>query len=93
MAAWIIGFLAIPVPAGAGLRELMFLAASGLDHGPAVAVAAIARLLFIAVDGPAAACSGCGRSAGPRTDRHRPPDRRPPNTAPADGALTDGSIQ
>ncbi|MEO7262468.1 MAG: lysylphosphatidylglycerol synthase domain-containing protein [Jatrophihabitantaceae bacterium] len=50
VAAWIIGFLAIPVPAGAGLRELVFLAISGLDNGPAVAVAAIARLLFIAVD-------------------------------------------
>lgn len=51
VAAWIIGFLAIPVPAGAGLRELIFLAVSGLDHGPAVAVAAIARVLFIVVDG------------------------------------------
>jgi len=50
VAAWIIGFLAIPVPAGAGLRELVFLAISGLDSGPAVAVAAIARLLFIIVD-------------------------------------------
>jgi uncharacterized membrane protein YbhN (UPF0104 family) len=50
VAAWIIGFLAIPVPAGAGLRELIFVAISGLDNGPAVAVAAIARLLFIVVD-------------------------------------------
>lgn len=50
VAAWIIGFLAIPVPAGAGLRELIFVAISGLDTGPAVAVAAIARLLFIVVD-------------------------------------------
>jgi len=51
IAAWIIGFLAVPVPAGAGLRELVFLALSGLEHGPAVAVATIARLLFVAVDG------------------------------------------
>lgn len=51
VAAWIIGFLAIPVPAGAGLRELVFLAVCGLDHGPALAVAAIARVLFIIVDG------------------------------------------
>lgn len=51
VAAWILGFLAIPVPAGAGLRELIFLAVSGLDNGPALAVAAIARVLFILVDG------------------------------------------
>jgi hypothetical protein len=51
IAAWILGFLAVPVPAGAGLRELVFLAVCGLPHAPAVAVAAIARLLFIIVDG------------------------------------------
>jgi uncharacterized membrane protein YbhN (UPF0104 family) len=51
IAAWILGFLAVPVPAGAGLRELVFLGLSGLPHAPAVAVAAIARLLFIIVDG------------------------------------------
>jgi uncharacterized membrane protein YbhN (UPF0104 family) len=48
--AWIVGFLAVPVPAGAGLREVVFVATSGLAGAPAVAVAAIARLLFILVD-------------------------------------------
>jgi uncharacterized membrane protein YbhN (UPF0104 family) len=48
--AWIVGFLAVPVPAGAGLREVVFVATSGLAVAPAVAVAAIARLLFILVD-------------------------------------------
>jgi glycosyltransferase 2 family protein len=51
VAAWIIGFLAVPVPAGAGLRELVFVASCGLDAAPAVAVAAIARGLFLVVDG------------------------------------------
>ena len=50
VAAWILGFLAVPVPAGAGLRELVFVAFSGLAGGPAAAVAAIARLLLIVVD-------------------------------------------
>jgi glycosyltransferase 2 family protein len=51
IAAWIIGFLAVPVPAGAGLRELVFVAVCGLAAAPAVAVAAIARVLLLVVDG------------------------------------------
>ena len=50
IAAWIIGFLAVPVPAGAGVREVVFVAAAGLATGPAIAVAAVARLLLIVVD-------------------------------------------
>lgn len=50
IAAWILGFLAVPVPAGAGVREVVFVAASGLATGPAIAVAAVARLLLIVVD-------------------------------------------
>ena len=30
VAAWVIGFLAVPVPAGAGLREVIFIALSGM---------------------------------------------------------------
>lgn len=48
--AWIVGFLAVPVPAGAGVREVLFIAICGLDAGPATAVAAIARILLIVVD-------------------------------------------
>ena len=51
VAAWILGFLAVPVPAGAGVRELVFVAFSGLAGGPATAVATIARVLLIIVDG------------------------------------------
>ena len=51
IAGWILGFLAVPVPAGAGLRELVFVGLCGLDGAPATAVAAIARLLLIVVDG------------------------------------------
>lgn len=48
--AWIVGFLAVPIPAGAGIRELLFVVVCGLDIGPATAVAAIARLLLVVVD-------------------------------------------
>lgn len=48
--AWVLGFLVVPVPAGAGIRELLFVLLSGLPMGPAIAVAALARLLFVVVD-------------------------------------------
>lgn len=51
VSAWIIGFLAVPVPAGAGLRELVFVGLAGLSPGRAVAVAAGARLVLLCVDG------------------------------------------
>ena len=50
VAAWIIGFLAIPVPAGVGLREVAFIALSGLPAVDAAAVAAAARVVLVAVD-------------------------------------------
>lgn len=51
LAAWIIGFLAVPVPAGAGIREIVFVLGCGLAAGPATAVAALARVFLIVVDG------------------------------------------
>jgi glycosyltransferase 2 family protein len=50
VSAWIIGFLAVPVPAGAGLRELVFVGLAGLSSGQAVTVAAGARLVLLCVD-------------------------------------------
>jgi uncharacterized membrane protein YbhN (UPF0104 family) len=51
VAAWIIGFLAVPVPAGAGIRELIFVAVCGLASAPATAVAALTRVMLVLVDG------------------------------------------
>jgi hypothetical protein len=51
VSAWIVGFLAVPVPAGAGLRELVFVGLAGLSSGRAVAVAAGARLVLLCADG------------------------------------------
>ncbi len=87
VAAWIIGFLAIPVPAGAGLRELVFLAISGLDTGPAVAVAAISRLLFIVVDaGGGLAGLWSARRAGLAVAG--PPSTEPTGTEPTGTGTT-----
>ena len=51
VAAWMIGFLAVPVPAGVGVREVVFVVLCGLQTGPATAVAVIARALLLVVDG------------------------------------------
>jgi uncharacterized membrane protein YbhN (UPF0104 family) len=51
IAAWIIGFVVVPVPAGAGLRELVFVLTCGLPAAQAATVAAIARLMLVLVDG------------------------------------------
>jgi glycosyltransferase 2 family protein len=51
IAAWIIGFVVVPVPAGAGLRELVFVFTCGLPAAPAATLAAIARLMLVLVDG------------------------------------------
>ena len=48
--SWIAGFLAIAVPAGAGVRETVFLAACGLPTSLGATVAVTTRVLFILVD-------------------------------------------
>ena len=54
--AWIVGFIALPVPGGIGVREATFVAlASTLPTGIAASVAVIARLAFITVDASGAA--------------------------------------
>lgn len=59
--AFVIGLLAIPVPAGAGVREVLFVVTSGLVvdgvAGPAYAVAALCRVFLIVVDGLAGAAA------------------------------------
>lgn len=47
--SWTAGFVT-PTPAGAGVREAVFIAVSGLASGPAVAVAVASRLMFVLVD-------------------------------------------
>lgn len=67
--SWIAGFLAIAVPAGAGVREAVFLAACGLPSGLGATVAVATRVLFILVDlGGAAVSAPFVRRSAPATD-------------------------
>lgn len=64
--AWVAGFAAVPVPAGAGVREAVFVAASGLPEGLALTVAVTARLAFITVDLLGAATATAAARMGDR---------------------------
>jgi uncharacterized membrane protein YbhN (UPF0104 family) len=48
--SWTAGFVAVPVPAGAGVREAVFVAASGLPAGLGATIAVGSRLVFLVVD-------------------------------------------
>ncbi len=63
--SWTAGFLT-PTPGGAGVREAVFIAVSGLASGPAVAVAVTARIIFVLVDvlGAVAGAPLTGRRSG-----------------------------
>jgi uncharacterized membrane protein YbhN (UPF0104 family) len=67
--AWVIGFLAVPVPAGLGLREIVFVALCGLAAGPAAAVAAGARLLLVGVDASGGVIGLAMPTVGARSER------------------------
>jgi hypothetical protein len=48
--SWVAGFVAVPVPAGAGVREAVFVASAGMPGGVAATVAVASRLAFLLVD-------------------------------------------
>ncbi|HEY8525778.1 MAG TPA: lysylphosphatidylglycerol synthase transmembrane domain-containing protein [Acidimicrobiales bacterium] len=48
--SWAAGFAAVPVPAGAGVREAVFVASSGLSGGIGATVAVMSRLAFLLAD-------------------------------------------
>ena len=48
--SWVAGFAAVPVPAGAGVREAVFVAAAGLPAGIGATVAVGSRLAFLLAD-------------------------------------------
>lgn len=68
VAAWVLGFLAVPVPAGAGVREAVFVAASGLPAGLALTVAITTRLAFVAVDLSGAVVAGATARRAPQVN-------------------------
>ncbi len=70
-----VGILAIPVPAGAGVREVAFVLALAavLSHADGLLVALVSRVLLVAVDvGLAAAFAAPGRPLGKRLGGSRP---------------------
>jgi uncharacterized membrane protein YbhN (UPF0104 family) len=70
--SWLVGFLAVPIPGGIGIREAVFLAAlPSLDLGPASAAAVVARVLFMLVDALGAALGWLVRSSRARMDEQR----------------------
>jgi uncharacterized membrane protein YbhN (UPF0104 family) len=78
--SWIAGFAAVPVPAGAGVREAVFIAASGLDPGLGATVAVATRVLFILADAGGAAVSAPFLR---RRGAERPEGRAPVPPGPA----------
>ncbi len=48
--SWLVGFVVVIAPGGAGVREVTFAAACGLGFERGLAIACTARLVFIAVD-------------------------------------------
>jgi glycosyltransferase 2 family protein len=79
--SWTAGFLAVPVPAGAGVREAVFVAASGLPAGLAATIAVGSRLAFLLVDvaGVALTAPWHRRTTGvDDRDGHRDGDRTEP---------------
>ena len=48
--SWVVGFLAVPVPSGAGIREAVLYATSGLTKSQSVFTAVTARIIFVLVD-------------------------------------------
>lgn len=50
VAAWVVGFVAVPVPAGVGVREIVFVVLCGLPAAPGTTVAVLARALLVLVD-------------------------------------------
>jgi len=81
--SWTAGFVAVPVPAGAGVREAVFVAASGLPAGIGATVAIGSRLAFLVVDVAGAALTSpwIGRAGSARSDAAQPDaadDAEPP---------------
>lgn len=66
--SWVVGFLAVPVPSGAGIRETVLYAASGTSKDVAIATAVAARIIFVVVDVAGAAICAPLVRRGRRTD-------------------------
>jgi glycosyltransferase 2 family protein len=66
--SWVAGFVAVPVPAGAGVREAVFVASSGMAGGVAATVAIASRLAFVLVDVAGLVLTAHWHRASPRNE-------------------------
>jgi glycosyltransferase 2 family protein len=66
--SWAAGFAAVPVPAGAGIREAVFVASSGMAGGVGATVAVASRLAFVLVDAGGLVLTSRWHRASPRAD-------------------------
>jgi glycosyltransferase 2 family protein len=66
--SWAAGFAAVPVPAGAGIREAVFVTSSGMAGGVAATVALASRLAFVLVDAGGLVLTSRWHRASPRPD-------------------------
>lgn len=87
--SWVVGFLAIPVPGGLGVREAVFTVAAGsLGGGVSAAVAVVARGLFMLVDAAGASVAALGllgdETVPPVSGRSPPSPGAPPPVPPED---------
>ncbi len=73
--SWVAGFLVFFLPAGAGVREAVFIASAGLADETAITVAVVARLIFIAADVVGAVV---GRALEHRAERAQPREASAP---------------
>ncbi len=84
--SWVVGFVLVPVPGGVGVREVAFVAASGLGGGVGAAVALVARVLFVLVDTAGAALGSAWLArhrVSPGTPATPAPPVEVPNAEPA----------
>lgn len=86
IAAWLAGLAVVPIPAGAGVRELVFVELSGLAPAPAALVATLGRLLFVLVDG----VGGAIALHGLRREAASPPSSPTMGGAPGPGRRISG---
>jgi uncharacterized membrane protein YbhN (UPF0104 family) len=68
--SWAAGFAAVPVPAGAGIREAVFVASSGMPGAVAATVAVASRLVFVLVDAAGLVLTARWHRASVRPDAH-----------------------
>ena len=83
--SWVVGFLAVPVPSGAGIRETVLFASSGLWKSTAITTAVGARIIFVLVDlvGAAIAAPFVRRKVGTLLAEPEPEPEASPDPGPA----------